>query len=128
MVPARLCLLRRRIAAIYAVGFFLGVAAAPHRHLNSVADLILDGPSDSGVFIDLAPASSSRAPLLESLRLVDDDPCLACFHNDFVGASVSTVVFSCPSACAALIGPTVGPTIPEPNTRPSASRSPPASV
>ena len=58
-------------------------AAAPHRHRNDVADLLTDEPSDSGIFVEATPMARGDTPIAESLRWIDDDPCLACLGSDF---------------------------------------------
>jgi hypothetical protein len=120
--------LRRRSTAAYAVGFFLAVAVAPHHHINSIEDLFSDGPSDSGFVIGPMACSEGRGPLLEPLRILDDDPCLACFHHDFVAAAVSAFVLSSPSALLARIDAGALPATPDPNAKSPASRSPPAAA
>jgi len=83
----------RRSASLYLLSFLLAVAVAPHRHLNSLADLLSDGPSDSGMFVESGPPDPTGKPRVQPARLVDDDPCLACFHHDYAAtASTSLVV------------------------------------
>jgi hypothetical protein len=78
----------RRCSAYFLLALFAAVAAAPHHHLNPVADLVSDGPSNSGRFAqfdgdaDLGFAAGS---------LVDDESCLACFHHDFVSSPAAHV-------------------------------------
>jgi len=80
-----------RAASMYLAVFFLAVAAAPHRHLNDLEDLLLDQRSDSGILIEeIGPASASEALALRAIRLVPDVPCLACFSRDFVCAPTAT--------------------------------------
>jgi hypothetical protein len=102
----------RSLAAFHGLVFFLAVAIVPHSHLNSLEDLLSDGPSDSGIFIVLTSAAAPVPGLwFRAARLVDDDSCLACFHNDFKSATepfsgllvapvfaplAQTVVFSSP--------------------------------
>jgi hypothetical protein len=114
------------ITAAYAVGFFLAVAAAPHRHVNSIEDLFSDGPSDSGFVLGPTARCEGGGPVLE--RLLNDDPCLACFHHDFVAAAVSAFVLWSPSATLTRIDAGVLPATPDPNTQSPASRSPPAAA
>jgi hypothetical protein len=81
----------RRFFALYGLIFFLAVAAAPHHHLNSIEDLLSDGPSDSGVFIEASGPGHPISGLgVHACRLVDDEPCLACFNHDFVAATAAT--------------------------------------
>jgi len=83
----------RRSLALCLVGFLIGFAVAPHRHKNDLADLLTDGPSDSGIFLDVAPLAARNAgPLAESARWVDDDPCPACFPFDFATTAAATIV------------------------------------
>jgi hypothetical protein len=77
----------RRGASVYLLGFLLAVAAAPHRHHKSLEDLHSDGPSDTGIFIEAAPFDPAAGTQVQSARLVDDDPCLACFHHDFAASA-----------------------------------------
>ena len=82
----------RRAVGIYLALFFLAVAGAPHHHINGLEDLLLDGPSDSGVVL-ITPIGIRNAPALNAFWLVDDDPCLACFWNDTVSAPSPVVAF-----------------------------------
>jgi hypothetical protein len=84
----------RRATGIYLAAFFLAVAAAPHDHVNGLADLLLDQPSDSGeiaeadaLLID-ADSNWDSGSGWYSESLVKDDPCLACFNSDFVSTAV----------------------------------------
>jgi len=125
--------------ALYGVIFLLAVASAPHRHLNSLEDLLSDGPSDSGIFVASPVGAPASVPCLSSCNLIDDDPCLACFHNDYAAAA-STIFHLSPSfhclagisfffpaatSYALLISPVPKPAIPGPPSEPSSSRSPP---
>lgn len=89
MLPGRW----RRATGIYLAFFFLAVAAAPHAHVNGLADLLLDQPSDSGEIAESAalPVDSDSGWYSESL--VDDDPCLACFNSDFVSTPAPILVY-----------------------------------
>ena len=83
----------RTVVSAYLAAFLLAAAGAPHLHKNDIADLLLDGPSDSGVFLDVSPVGPrDSGPVAESLRYVDDDPCLACFLSDFT-ATAATAIF-----------------------------------
>lgn len=84
----------RRGASLYLLGFLLSVAVAPHRHLNSLEDLLSDGPSDSGVFVASPIGAPESGGCLSSSRLIDDDPCLACFHHDYSASFGSSFHFS----------------------------------
>ena len=75
----------RRFAAWYLLVFLAAVAIAPHRHANSLEDLLSDGPSDSGVFVEQPPGQTpGSGPSVSTARIVDDDVCLACFHHDSI--------------------------------------------
>ena len=131
--------LYRRGAALYGVIFLFAVAFAPHRHFNSLEDLLSDGPSDSGIFVMAPVGAPESVPCLSSSRLIDDDPCLACFHNDYA-ASASPIfhlspssdclprvsfVFPVTTSYVLRISPVPRPAIPEPPSDLSPSRSPP---
>jgi hypothetical protein len=78
----------RRFAALYLLSFVGAVAVAPHRHLNSLEDLLCDGRSDSGIFVEARGSQDSGDEAQwRSARVIDDDPCLACFHHDFDSAT-----------------------------------------
>jgi len=84
---------RRFVSACLAI-FLAASAAAPHRHKNDLADLLTDGRSDSGVFLDVSPLPSRDcAPLAESARWVHDDPCLACLPFDFAITATAVAHF-----------------------------------
>ncbi len=84
----------RRIAAFYLL-FFLGAAAiSPHQHLNSLEDLISDGPSDSGAVLATRGPQSPTGHQWSAARLLDDGPCLACFSHDFDSATEVIAVFA----------------------------------
>jgi hypothetical protein len=77
----------RRVLSVCFLVLLTGAAAAPHRHKNDLADLLTEAPSDSGVFLDVAPIGGCDAtPLAESVHWIDDDPCPACLPSDFVAA------------------------------------------
>jgi hypothetical protein len=85
----------RQAGAVYLLGFLALVAAAPHRHLNSLEDLLSGGPSDSGIILERTSASDpSGGPHWCVARFTDDDPCLACFHNDWAIEPIGLLVFS----------------------------------
>jgi len=131
----------RRGAALYGVIFLLAVALAPHRHSNSLEDLLSDGPSDSGIFVASPVGAAEGVPSLSSSRLIDDDPCLACFHHDYAASAGSSFHFPEASCCllqASFVSPerssfplgssVAQESIPAPPSEPSASRSPPGST
>ena len=84
----------RRKAALYLLLFFVAVAFASHQHANSLEDLLFDGPSDSGVFLESRVSPDPAAgPEWASARWLDDDPCLACFQNDRVTEVIAVFAF-----------------------------------
>jgi hypothetical protein len=118
----------RRFASLYLLGFLLAVAVAPHRHLNSFADLLSDGPSDSGMFVEAGPPDPAGGARIQPARLVDDDPCLACFHHDYAAtASTSLVVVQTLTPHLEFLA-TARRSAPEPASEFLASRSPPRRI
>src|SRR5262245_8667261 len=77
----------RSLTAFYGVCLFLAVASARHRHVNAFEDLLSGGPSDSGTVITTSMWDTGSGPSVGSARLIDDDPCLACFQNDYVASA-----------------------------------------
>ncbi len=73
----------RRFPALYLLALFLGAAAAPHHHLDPIADLLSDRPSNSGT-LTLIPGPGSLETGLYPGLLVQDESCFACFPHDFV--------------------------------------------
>jgi hypothetical protein len=118
-----------RPAALHLLAFFLAVAIAPHRHANSFEDLISDGPSDSGVFLEGSPLEDpTGAPHWDSARVRDDDPCLACFHHDF-DSTTEVIEFLALVPTLTPMPATQAPcalAIPDTPGRPGRSRAPPA--
>jgi len=85
----------RPAGAVYLLSFLAAVAISPHRHVNGIEDLLSDGPSDSGTFFhSKAPLDPMAGPLLSSALFVDDDRCLACFHNDWATEAIAAVALS----------------------------------
>lgn len=116
----------RRAAGIYFALFFLAVAGAPHRHINGLEDLLLDGPSDSGlVVITRGPIEMRNAPGLNAFWLVDDDPCLACFWSDRVSAPSPAVAFPARRERLEILTEPPSQSEPPPLPRESLSRAPP---
>jgi hypothetical protein len=77
--------LLRRLPSVYLLTIFVGAAAAPHHHLDPIADLFSDRPSNSGTFVQIAgPGSLDRG--VYPGGLVQDESCFACFHSDFVAS------------------------------------------
>ena len=117
-----------RATAAYLVLFFLSVAAAPHHHINGLEDLLLDQPSDSGRVVENGgPIGTRDAPAYDSFWIVDDDPCLACFSNDFVAAPVASTVFVARLEPRAIRPEPASKKSPDPVPQESASRAPPVS-
>ena len=80
-----------RFAASYLLALFVAAAAAPHHHLDPIADLFSDRPSNSGTFVQIAgPGSLERG--VYPAALVQDESCFACFHSDFVASHAVAVV------------------------------------
>ena len=84
----------RGACAIYVLAFFAAVAFSTHRHTNDIEDLLTDGPSNSGVFFASNSPIDPGAEEWASATLVGDEPCLACFHNDFATEGISFLDFS----------------------------------
>jgi len=75
---------------LYLLALFVGAAFAPHHHLDPIADLLSDRPSNSGTFTQVqGPRGLDDG--VHPGRMVQDESCLACFHSDFV-ASPATVL------------------------------------
>ena len=85
----------RSWAAYIILAFFAGTLLSPHQHHNSIADLVSDGQSDSGVLVlDHAPTASGDEPTWSVAATVDDEPCLACFWHDTTAAVGSVLPLS----------------------------------
>ena len=81
----------RRVPAFYLLALFVAAAAAPHHHLDPIADLFSDRPSNSGTFVEIAgPGSLDRG--VYPGNLVQDESCFACFHSDFVASPGVAIV------------------------------------
>lgn len=97
----------RHAAACYLLAFLAAVAFAPYRHANSLEDLLSDGPSDSGVFLERAgPAVAANGLHWARARLVDDDPCIACFHHDWATEPIALLTIT-PGFSPILSAPTL---------------------
>lgn len=81
----------RRIPALSLLTIFLGAAAAPHHHLDPIADLFSDRPSNSGTFVRIAGRGSLDRGVYPG-AIVQDESCCACFHSDFVGSPAIALV------------------------------------
>jgi hypothetical protein len=117
----------RRVGALYALAFLLAATFAPHRHLNSFKDLLSEGPSDSGIFVQ-GNRSLSGETEVSSAQLIDDAPCLACFHHDYTTSVNQLFVFGKTFLPAQRIPRFPPPAILEPAAGSPASRSPPSST
>jgi len=83
----------KRIPALYLLALFAGDAAAPHHHLDPIADLLSDGPSNSGTFAQIVGPGSLDEGVFPG-ALVQDESCFACFHSDFVGSPAVALVLT----------------------------------
>jgi hypothetical protein len=85
----------RRLCALHLLAFFVAASVVPHRHSNSLEDLLSDGRSDSGVFLEASePHDSTAGAQWSGARFRDDDPCLACFQHDFDSATEIIEIFT----------------------------------
>lgn len=83
----------RRLTACYLLALFVAAAAAPHHHLDPIADLVSDRPSNSGTFAQITgPGSLDRG--VYPGALVQDVSCFACFHSDFVASPAIALVLT----------------------------------
>ena len=91
-------------------------------------DLVSDGPSDSGIFLEGGgPRDPSAEPEWSSARFTDDDPCLACFHHDWAAEPLAFVLV--PSFRPTTLSVTIhDPAIPAPLAATRRSRAPPTSA
>lgn len=83
----------RRFPALYLLALFLAAAGAPHHHLDPIADLVSDRPSNSGTFAQIAGPGSVDDGVYPG-ALVQDESCFACFHSDFVGSPAIALVLT----------------------------------
>lgn len=84
----------RHTAAVDLALFLFAVVAAPHHHLNGIEDILLDQPSASGYVTQVpGPAAAPGTWELNSIRVVADEWCLACFTSDFVAAPPASFPF-----------------------------------
>jgi hypothetical protein len=120
-VPSRL----RLVCAGYLAAFFLAVAAAPHHHLDPIADIVSDGPSNSGSFTQISGPVGLDTGLYTG-AMVDDESCLACFNRDFVASPA--VVVALTHALARLPLHPLPPELAKPELVPAetSSRGPPS--
>ena len=114
----------RRVPALYLLALFLAAAAAPHHHLDPIADLLSDGPSNSGTFAQIAGPGSIDSGVYPG-ALVQDESCFACFHSDFVGSPAIALVLT--QALQPLANLSILPSLsaPTPFGSSTSSRAPP---
>ena len=119
----------RRFASLYLLLFLAAVAIAPHRHVNAMEDLLSDGPSDSGIVLEGSwPRDPAAGPQWSGAWFTDDDPCLACFHNDWATEPIALLVLA-PSFRPTTLTQTLhDAALPAPPPAPGRSRAPPASA
>src|SRR5262249_40080968 len=83
-----------RPMSAYLVFFLVAVAAASHRHVNDLEDLLLDQRSDSGIVIQEVGTPNVPGDLaFQPIRLVRDVPCPACFAQDVVSTPTPVFLF-----------------------------------
>jgi hypothetical protein len=115
----------RRLSAIYLLALFAAAAAAPHHHLDPIADILSDGPSNSGSFAQIREPVGLGAGFYPG-GLVDDESCLACFHSDFVASPASSLALAKPLAPLAGRPAVRSDSTPSPLPSDASSRGPPA--
>jgi hypothetical protein len=115
----------RPAGALYGLILLLAASASPHRHLNSFEDLVSDRPSDSGFFLDGQRMTERGESQIGPASLIDDEPCLACFHHDYAASAVSLFVFGETFVALPGIPPRPHLAYPDPVPDFAASRSPP---
>ena len=115
----------RRLPALYLLALFIGAAVAPHHHLDPIADLFSDRPSNSGTFVQMAgPGSLDRG--VYPGALVHDVSCFACFHSDFVASPAVALLLTEALARAAHRAFSTSPAAPAVLLTDPSSRAPPA--
>ncbi len=83
----------RRLSAWYLVALFVSAAAAPHHHLDPIADLLSDRPSNSGTFTQVGGTGSPGVGLYAG-AIVQDESCFACFHSDFAASPAVAIALT----------------------------------
>jgi hypothetical protein len=114
----------KRSAAFYLAAFFLAAAAAPHHHLDPIADLLSDGPSNSGTFAQITGVPGFDTGIFPG-SLVQDESCLACFNRDFIASPAVAIALT--QTLAPLPHRPVAPPLAIPSAPPAEtpSRAPP---
>jgi len=85
----------RLFTSIVLLGLFSGSMLSPHHHLNPIADLVSDGPSDSGRFLrSLDGPHPGNGEWFAPSDVVDDYPCPACFWHDALTLEASCIEFA----------------------------------
>ncbi len=115
----------RRGASAYLALFFMAVAAAPHHHLNSLEDLLLDQRSDSGTIVVAEGTPAVGVSALHAAHVVSDVPCPACFLGDFVCGPAASFLFVAKLAPLTLPSDRPEPATPALIPAETSSRSPP---
>lgn len=117
-----------RLPSYYLLAIFLAAAAAPHHHLDPIADLFSDRPSNSGTFVQITgPGSLDRG--VYPGALVQDESCFACFHSDFVASTAVAIVIVQSLAPLAPHRPLAPPSFkPSVFVSDTSSRAPPAAA
>ena len=118
----------RRSTSFYLLAFLLAVAVAPHRHLNSLADILSEGRSDSGMFVQGGSSNAGGEARIDRAFLVDDDPCLACFHHDYAATPSTPFVVDRTLTQRHEVSASARQRVPDPTSESPASRSPPRSL
>ena len=109
----------------YLLGIFLGAAIAPHHHLDPIADLLSDRPSNSGTFVRIeGPVGLQRG--VYPGALVQDESCFACFHSDFVVSPAVPAARTPAPGMAARRSDAVSTAAPSLPVSGTSSRAPPA--
>ena len=117
----------RRFCAGYLLAFLGAVAVSPHQHANAIEDLLNDGRSDSGTFFDLTAYHDPAAgPQWSGARFVDDDPCLACFHDDWATEAIALLDVSPSLSVISTSAPTTQASVATDPLRSGQPRAPPS--
>lgn len=116
-----------RLTALYLLFLLLAAAFAPHHHLDPIADLFSDRPSNSGTFVRIDGPGSLDAGVYPA-SLVEDESCLACFQSDFGGAP-AVALGQTPALTLVALRPVLpSPSAPTAFPSDTASRAPPSAA